>query len=825
LRLITMFPFALTIFISAFLLFQIQPLISRYILPWFGGSPAVWSASMLFFQVLLLGGYGYAHWLTTRARRGPGGHILLLLGSLLAILLGAVLWGAPLLPDAALRPPDPSAPLLRILLVLLASVGLPYFVLSSTSPLLQAWWERRFPGQRPYRLYALSNLGSLLALATYPFIFEPLLSLRQQSALWSFAYLVFAALCGFLAYRTSRLAGDRNAPLAPPEPDEISGSNWEISQGGLRPPLQNRIGGRGARFAPKVRPLMPLQNRVGGRGARFAPKVRSLMPLQNRVGGRGARFAPKVRSLMPLQNRVGGRGTRFAPTSLQEPFPTGIDLNDPSRFNRLVWVGLAACTSILLLSVTNQLSQEVAVIPFLWVLPLSLYLLSFVVAFSGESWYRRGPYLAALGLATLLVAYSLYHVESMGILLQIGIYSLFLFLACLVCHAELYRRRPEESRLTAFYFLVSLGGALGGLFVNLAAPLLFQGYWELQVGALVCWAFIFLLLAADRTSFFYRRAGWVVVAAFVLFFGLLGVVFYQKISTTQNNALTMNRNFYGVFRVRSISVGDPAREAVTLTHGITSHGFQLLEDRAQPTSYYGPQSGIGLAINNYRKILNGPGGQPGSLRIGVVGLGIGTIAVYGEEGDTIRFYEIDPDVIALAQGEGDFFTYLQDTPAEVEIVPGDARLSLEAELERGEAQGFHILAVDAFNGDSIPVHLLTAEAISLYLEHLAPQGVLALHISNRYLDLTPVVKEAAEMYNLGQALVYGPRDDRGSYPSKWVLLSTDRSFLARPEIAESNLGLGRKPGFRLWTDDYSNLFQVLYFADPLWAIPATIRSQ
>jgi len=727
-----MLAYALTIFISAFLLFQIQPLISRYILPWFGGSSAVWSAAMLFFQVLLLGGYGYAHWVAGRGCRGSRGHLLLLIVSLAAILLGALIWGSPLLPGSAWKPPDSSLPLLRIILVLTVSVGLPYFVLSSTSPLLQAWWERTFPGQQPYRLYALSNFGSLLALASYPFVFEPLLSLREQSGLWSWGYLAFTGLCGLLAWRISRRADS----------------------------------------------------------------------------------SPET----PLQIETEDSGRVEADTEPEQPDRRS------QAFRQILWVGLASCASVLLLAITSQLSQEVAVIPFLWVLPLSLYLLSFVAAFSGVPWYRREFCLPALGVASALVAYTLYHIESVGILPQILIYSLFLFLACLVCHAELYRLRPDGKRLTAFYFLVSLGGAVGGLFVNLVAPLIFNGYWELQVGILFCWLLVFILLWRDRSSLFHRRGGWLSTGAFLALFMLLGYLLYQKISAIENSALAMNRNFYGVFRVRSIQVGNPGREAISLTHGITSHGFQLVDERMKPTSYYTSQSGIALAIENYRQVLRRRQGNEG-MRMGVVGLGIGTLAVYGQPGDTIRFYEINPDIISLAQGEGDFFTYLQQTPAEIEIIPGDARLSLEMELENGRPNGYHILAVDAFSGDSIPVHLLTAEAFELYLEHLAPGGVLALHISNRYLDLTPVVHRAARIHNLGQALIYGPRDDEVGYLSKWVLLSTDRSFLSRPEIADANLGLSSSDNFRPWTDDYSNLFQVLQFSDPLLALPAPVFSR
>jgi hypothetical protein len=302
----------------------------------------------------------------------------------------------------------------------------------------------------------------------------------------------------------------------------------------------------------------------------------------------------------------------------------------------------------------------------------------------------------------------------------------------------------------------------------------------------------------------------------------VGFSFYSKIDTTVRGALEMQRNFYGVFRVRSILVGEPPRKAFTLTHGITSHGLQF-EDRALravPTSYYGRSSGIGLAIDSFRSSNGGSRPKTG-LKVGVIGLGVGTLAAYGESGDIFRFYEINPDIIQLAQGEGGYFSYLGDTRAALEIVPGDARLSLEAELDRGERQGFDILAVDAFSGDSIPVHLLTAEALGIYLEHLQPQGLLAMHISNRYLDLTSVAREAANLHDLGLALIHGPRDNSGSYASSWALFSRDRAVLARPLIASKAGDLPELGAIRPWTDDYSNLFQVLNLnPSSFWSVPA-----
>jgi hypothetical protein len=381
----------------------------------------------------------------------------------------------------------------------------------------------------------------------------------------------------------------------------------------------------------------------------------------------------------------------------------------------------------------------------------------------------------------------------------------------LVCHGELYRLRPVPKQLTSFYFLVSLGGALGGAFVNFLAPLIFAGYWELHGGVLFCWALVLAVLVADRGSLFYSRWIWVVAPSVILVVGVAASVFTAKIETTRQAVLEIDRNFYGVYRVRSLVAGDPPARANSLSHGITSHGFQFVEPdkRLIPTSYYGKKSGIGLALTQF----SAPSGRISSeqgRRLGVIGLGTGTLAAYGKPGDTLRFYEINPDVIELSLGRGGYFTYLADTPAAVEIAPGDARLSLERELEAGQPQNFDLLAVDAFNSDSIPVHLLTREAFAVYLAHLRPGGVLALHISNRYLDLGPLVQMQAEQYGLGLARIASGRTSDGSSPAVWVLLSTDPVFFGAPTIAAASSPLPeRDPRLRPWTDDYSNLLPYL----------------
>jgi hypothetical protein len=408
---------------------------------------------------------------------------------------------------------------------------------------------------------------------------------------------------------------------------------------------------------------------------------------------------------IPLNDKITSQGlTELSLEYIQEDPASGSDKDlvdgvKPVKITfsrKILWVAFPTCSSILLLSITNQLTQEVAVIPFLWVLPLSLYLLSFTIAFSGESWYRRFSSLLLLGIATPLLCYALDRVASIGIFPEIVIYSLFLFMGSLVCHGELYRLRPDPSQLTSFYLLVALGGAVGGLFVNLVAPLIFQGYWELQLGILLTWLLVLVLFIAYRSSIFHWHWFWLVVPLVVLVIGGTGFFFFRQIKSTLAGVLYMQRNFYGVFRVVLIAAGDPPSNAHSLNHGITAHGFQFTDHelRRTPTTYYGRASGIGLALTHYAQAFP-ESVRPANLRVGVIGLGTGTLAAYGNLGDYYRFYEINPGIIDLAMGKNGYFTYLQDTQAVYDIVSGDARVSLEHELAQGQPQNFDILAVDA----------------------------------------------------------------------------------------------------------------------------------
>ena len=663
--------YAVTIFLSSFLLFLVQPLIARLILPWFGGSAAVWTTCMLFFQMLLLAGYAYAHGLQKLSGRRQ---------SLLhTVLLVAAIATLPIMPAEGWKPLGGQEPVTRILLVLGASVGLPYFLLASTSPLIQAWFARARPEANPYRLFALSNLASLVALLGYPFLVEPYLAAHDQVSAWSWLFAAFAVLCAVIAW------------LTPP--------------------------------------------------------------------------APATRT---AQERAPPRGSQLA-----------------------WWLALSAVGSVLLLAVTNHLTQNVASVPLLWLVPLTLYLATFIIAFEGKGWYQP-RYLWPLVLVALLamawlVVDSDYHYH---LPLQLGVFLPGLFVSCLFCHGELYRSRPATGHLTAFYLAISAGGALGGLLVAVVAPLVFNGYFELGAGLAAL-----ALLAALRFQPVGRAAH---ALGLLVLVAVAGCVAYDGFRQ-QRDVLVAKRNFYGVLRVKEYGVPNDDSHLRRLVHGTIMHGEQYLGPslRRMLTTYYTESSGIGLAIRSK---------QSHPLRVGVIGLGTGTIAAYGRPGDVFRFYDINPDVVQIARSE---FTFLSDSPARVEIALGDARLSLEREAP----ERFDVLAVDAFSSDAIPVHLITREALQTYLRHMKPDGIVAFHVSNRFLDLIPVVARLAEELELHAVLVNDDEDEEEKTlksRSDWVLVSREAAALQAPDITAG----GATPAedrreWRTWTDDYSNLIQIL----------------
>ena len=671
--------YAVTIFLSAFLLFQVQPLIAKIILPWFGGSAAVWTAALLFFQLVLLVGYAYSHavirYVRPKAQMALHGALLLASCALL-----------PILPSPNWKPSVAGDPTLRILVLLAATIGLPYFLLSSTSPLLQAWYVRRSGTGMPYRLFALSNFGSMLALLSFPFLVEPRMTSRQQAFTWSAAYVCFALLCIAAAWASRE--------------------------------------GRDFQHVHKHSPRPPVRDLV-------------------------------------------------------------------------LWVALAACASTLLVSVTNHLSQNVAPIPLLWVIPLALYLLTFILAFESDRIYQRWWVLPLLIPALGAMAYMIWASSgNLHIKWLIPGFCAGLFLCCLMCHGELARRRPPAGHLTLFYLMVSLGGAIGGIFVALLAPRIFTDYLELPIGLVGCAVLAAIVMWDVKIP---KIGFWPLRAALVIAAGVLAGYLAREQHEDDQGYRLMVRNFYGVLHVRDDKV-DGLNERVLL-HGTINHGEEVLDDdlRYAPSSYYGEDSGVGRAI----RAAKGRG-QP--IRVGVIGLGAGVLSAYGRAGDYYRIYEINPLVPWIAQTQ---FYFYPHSPADKQILMGDARLTLEQQ----PPQNFDVLAVDAFSSDAIPIHLLTREAIALYLRQLKPDGILALHISNRYLDLEPVCARAAQDFRLTAMTVSDDGEEAGYYSSStWVLLTSRASWFDTIAFKSAEMAPAKvPPGFREWTDDYSNVFQIVKF--------------
>ena len=745
-----MILYGVTIVSSAFLLFLVQPIIAKQILPWFGGTAAVWTMCVVFFQVVLLAGYAYAHALTRHgARMQAVVHSGLLVASLATL---------PIVASPGWKPGAGADPALRIVGLLAVTIGLPYFLLSSTGPLLQKWFAEDAMGTtgaqggNVYRLFALSNAGSIVGLLGYPFVVEPYTSLASQAWGWSVGYLCFAIACAAIAWH------GRSRTSATPAivPRDASGA------------------------------------------------------------------AP------------------------------------PTIARYCFWLVCAALGSMLLLAVTNHVTQNIASIPFLWVLPLTLYLLSFVVVFEGRAgrgWYTprwwRAPVLAAV----VAMAWALSARRGvLGLYVALPIFCVGLFVACVFCHGEMARTRPGPAYLTQFYLCVSAGGAIGGLFVALLAPNLFTNYWEtplalfgvcivaalavderrvsgwtigVVLGAVAAGA-VFLagggstfdaarsslpggdsnattatLVAVAAALFIvstWRRWPVTMVVAAVVCTGVYGLRYRQFLAT---DTLHASRNFYGALRVRDSGNGPERRR--DLLHGVILHGDQFTSDEAhrrKPTTYYGAGSGIALALREMR--ASRPEGTP--IDVAMIGLGAGTLTAWGRPGDRYRIYELDPAVVAIARRD---FTYLADTRAHVDIVMGDARLSFERELADGAAMPFDVIAIDAFSSDSIPVHLITREALDVFVRHLKPDGVVAFHVSNRFLRLAPVVAQLADDADLEAVDVFGDPTDDDETSSEWVLVTRNDAFLDRDAVQKQATEIEPIVGLPMWTDRFNNLFKIL----------------
>ena len=678
-----MMLYAATIFCSAFLLFLLQPIIAKQILPWFGGSAAVWTTCLVFFQAVLLARlrvFGRARPpLRPRAAKSLL-HVLLLVSASLLL---------PIIPAASWKPLGGEEPSWRILGLLTTTVGLPYFLLSTTSPLVQAWFSRSYPGRSPYRLFALSNLASMLALLGYPFVLERTVTTRMQSYGWSAGYVLFVPC---------------------------------------------------------------------------------------------ARGAPGT--------ACGGHPVAAGVASVDEASPARAEAAEapPTKARQVLWATLAAMGTFLLLAVSNHICQNISAIPLLWILPLSIYLLTFILCFDSTRWYRRELFLAMVAAMLGVMAWTLaYRNLAHELKLQISVFCIGLFIACMFCHGELARLKPAPRYLTRFYLMVSLGGAVGSALVGLVAPLVLPAYFELasvSSSVPVCWC-------CNRGARTPSSCSWALRRSY-----LRWVRPWWAIRDFYDGTLAASRNFYGVLRVQEFGAGTSS-DRRSLVHGTILHGtqYQAPELKHRATTYYTQTSGVGRVLES----LN-PRTEP--LRVGVIGLGTGTIATYGSTGDVYRFYDINPAVVKVAHRD---FTYLDDSEARIETPLGDARLT----LERDPPQHFDVLAIDAFSSDSIPVHLITFEALAVYRKHMKPGGIIAFHVTNRFLDLIPVVKKLADEHHMQAVLIADDGSDSTASRSDWVLVADDASSFKPPAIAEAAKAIEPRNDWALWTDDFNNIVQVL----------------
>ena len=692
---------------------------------------------MMFFQVVLLLGYAYAHLL--RRFLSPRNAWLVH-----AIVLGVAACFAQIVPAENLQPTGGESLTLMIITTLATTIGLPFFALATTGPLVQAWQSTSHEGRSPYRLYALSNLGSMLALISYPFVIEVYFPLLQQAKVWSIGFLLFAGLCvwsGWQTIRQKEWSGESS----------VASSHAQASVPGL----------------------------------------------------------------------------------WWQPF---------------VWVLLAATASVMLLATTNLMCQEVASVPFLWILPLVLYLLSFIICFERPALYRRRIFTPLL-VASSFFAIAIVHLNVFaGLLLQVAGLAVVCFAASMTCLGELERLKPSAKRLTWFYLLVAFGGSLGGIFVAVVAPHLFSGFFEFQIGLLCCLLVAFAVLYFETKattsgnglelsgkSRVPRWVAWPLGGSILLAatFAICSLMYF--IDPSYHPGLVYkSRNEYGLVSVIDQKLASPQSDFDSsgtfdeidyrvFVNGRIEHGGQFLDDQRamEHSAYYVGGSGVGLAFDTFRaylrtnatssKRLNAAAAREEesplrSLNVGILGLGAGGMVTWSEVGDEFVFYEINPEVETIAR---DYFTYLSDGKANSSVVLGDGRVQLQRRVEQttaGPAPRFDLLFMDAFSSDSIPVHLVTDECFRLYCRNLADDGILIAHITNRFVDLRPVIHAAAIRHGLTPILI---NHISGDTQTRWVLMTKNQTIIDSDIIAKYRTEWPAEMKPVLWTDDYSSLASLL----------------
>jgi spermidine synthase len=713
--------FAGALFTSAGLLFWVQPLIAKMLLPWLGGAPSVWNTCMVFFQALLLAGYAYVLVLSRlKLRRQILVHVALL------IVAGFFL---PFSIDPGLVSalPSQSNPTLWLLKVLALTVGVPFFVLSATAPLLQRWFSHsdHAAAKDPYFLYAVSNAGSMLSLLAFPFLLEPRWNLGAQSGFWAIGYLVLALLIGACALL---------------------------------------------------------------------------------VGGREVT-----------------RRSIFAG-----------DTDRVSWHSRLQWIALALIPSSLMLGVTTHISTDVASMPLIWIIPLALYLLTFILAFANKQVLRLDHVALLVPAAVIGLGFIVLLKPPISVWAVIGLHLAVFFLIAFTCHRRIALSRPSVNRLAEYYLCISIGGVLGGIFNALVAPLIFSTPLEyplimiaacMALPGSVRWnrawlklafpvligVFTFALTKLVPTLPLSERLGTVLVVGLPLVAAYLAasrqrVAFALSLLAilagsywyldAKEFSLTTQRNFFGVWRVSS----DPDSQFHRLRHGSTTHGWQFTDEakRCSATTYFSNDGPVGQVFQAFHR-------NPASNNVAVVGLGAGTLATYSRSNQQWDFYEIDPAIVRLAQ-DTRYFSYLSDcSPARPRIVLGDARLKMKEAPENH----YGMLVMDAFSSDSVPAHLVTVQAMDLYLSKLAPDGLFALNISNRYLDLEPLLLGLAREKGMAARIRRDPDYDPATakFASSWVVMSRNENALG--EILNDPRWRPLKGRAVVWTDDFSNILDLM----------------